>query len=50
MKGWDKLKQRCGARAGIVVLAMGLTCIDCHFGIAHHEAEGPGPQELKPER
>ena len=24
----------------------GLTCIDCHFGIAHHEPEGPGPQEL----
>jgi cytochrome c-type protein NapC len=26
----------------------GLTCIDCHFGIAHNEPEGgPGPQELK---
>ena len=25
----------------------GLTCIDCHFGIAHHEPDGPGPQELK---
>ena len=24
----------------------GLTCIDCHFGIAHHEPDGPGPQEL----
>ncbi len=24
----------------------GLTCIDCHFGIAHKEPEGPGPQEL----
>lgn len=24
----------------------GLTCIDCHFGIAHTEPEGPGPQEL----
>lgn len=23
------------------------TCIDCHFGIAHKEPEGPGPQELK---
>ncbi len=23
-----------------------LTCIDCHFGIAHKEPEGPGPQEL----
>ena len=22
------------------------TCIDCHFGIAHNEPEGPGPQEL----
>ena len=28
-----------------------LTCIDCHFGIAHKEPEGgPGPQEIKPER
>ena len=25
----------------------GLTCIDCHFGIAHNEPDGPGPQELK---
>ena len=24
----------------------GLTCIDCHFAIAHKEPEGPGPQEL----
>jgi cytochrome c-type protein NapC len=24
----------------------GLTCIDCHFGIAHKEPDGPGPQEL----
>lgn len=24
----------------------GMTCIDCHFGIAHNEPEGPGPQEL----
>lgn len=24
----------------------GLTCIDCHFGIAHSEPEGPGPQEM----
>ena len=23
-----------------------LTCIDCHFGIAHHEPAGPGPREL----
>jgi len=28
--------------------AEGLTCIDCHFGIAHQEPEGgPGPQDLK---
>jgi cytochrome c-type protein NapC len=25
----------------------GLTCIDCHYGIAHSEPEGPGPRELK---
>jgi cytochrome c-type protein NapC len=22
------------------------TCIDCHFGIAHQEPDGPGPQEM----
>lgn len=27
--------------------AENLTCIDCHFGIAHKEPEGPGPRELK---
>jgi cytochrome c-type protein NapC len=27
-------------------LAEGRTCIDCHYGVAHHEPEGPGPQEL----
>ncbi|HZM34021.1 MAG TPA: NapC/NirT family cytochrome c [Burkholderiales bacterium] len=26
--------------------AEGLTCIDCHFGIAHNEPDGPGPREL----
>src|SRR5579859_6755962 len=26
----------------------GKTCIDCHFGIAHKEPEGPGPSELFP--
>ena len=24
----------------------GKTCIDCHYGIAHKEPEGPGPTEL----
>jgi cytochrome c-type protein NapC len=27
--------------------AEGKTCIDCHFGIAHKEPDGPGPQEMK---
>ena len=26
--------------------AEGKTCIDCHFGIAHSEPEGPGPQDI----
>ena len=30
--------------------ADGKTCIDCHFGIAHNEPDGPGPQELKIEK
>lgn len=25
----------------------GLTCIDCHFGIAHQEPEGDGPRDLE---
>jgi cytochrome c-type protein NapC len=25
----------------------GLTCVDCHFAIAHTEPSGPGPQELE---
>lgn len=27
--------------------AEGLTCIDCHYAIAHKEPTGPGPRELK---
>jgi len=27
--------------------AEGTTCIDCHFGIAHKEPDGPGPREIK---
>jgi cytochrome c-type protein NapC len=27
--------------------AEGLTCIDCHSGIAHKEPDGPGPREIK---
>ena len=30
--------------------ADGKTCIDCHFGIAHNEPDGPGPQELNIEK
>ena len=26
--------------------AQGTTCIDCHYGIAHKEPDGPGPDEL----
>jgi cytochrome c-type protein NapC len=26
--------------------AEGKTCIECHFGIAHNEPDGPGPQEI----
>jgi cytochrome c-type protein NapC len=29
--------------------AEGKTCIDCHYGIAHKEPDGPGPQEMTPE-
>jgi len=30
--------------------AEGTTCIDCHFGIAHAEPDGPGPREIKVSR
>ncbi|MBV9190451.1 MAG: NapC/NirT family cytochrome c [Betaproteobacteria bacterium] len=42
----DKQSDRAKARHS-TMKETGLTCIDCHFGIAHHEPDGPGPQELK---
>jgi cytochrome c-type protein NapC len=45
--GWSKDLQSAKAQARHAKgLAEGRTCIDCHFGIAHKEPEGPGPQEL----
>jgi len=44
----DPEKQNDAARAGHAKMkAGGPTCVDCHFGIAHNEPDGPGPQELK---
>ena len=46
--GMDPEKQNEAARASHAKMkAAGLTCIDCHFGIAHNEPDGPGPRELK---
>lgn len=46
--GMDPEKQNDAARASHAKMkAEGLTCIDCHFGIAHNEPDGPGPRELK---
>jgi cytochrome c-type protein NapC len=42
----DKQSDKAKARHS-TAKAKGLTCIDCHFGIAHKEPDGPGPQELK---
>ena len=45
---WDQEKQSDRAKARHAKgKAEGLTCIDCHFGIAHKEPEGPGPREMK---
>lgn len=45
---WDDEKQSDRAKARHEKgKAEGLTCIDCHFGIAHKEPEGPGPREIK---
>jgi cytochrome c-type protein NapC len=41
----DKQSEKAKSRHAKGV-AEGRTCIDCHFGIAHSEPEGPGPQEL----
>jgi cytochrome c-type protein NapC len=42
----EKQSERAKARHALMKTE-GKTCIDCHFGIAHHEPEGPGPQEMK---
>jgi cytochrome c-type protein NapC len=42
----DKQSEKAQARHA-KAQAEGITCIECHFGIAHKEPEGPGPQELK---
>jgi cytochrome c-type protein NapC len=42
----DKQSDKAKARHA-TMKSRGLTCIDCHFGIAHKEPDGPGPQELK---
>ena len=42
----EKQSERARARHA-KAKAEGATCIDCHFGIAHKEPDGPGPQELK---
>jgi cytochrome c-type protein NapC len=46
--GMDAEKQSENARARHAkAKAEGTTCIDCHFGLAHTEPDGPGPRELK---
>jgi cytochrome c-type protein NapC len=42
----DKQTEKARARH-VKGKAEGMTCIDCHFGIAHKEPDGPGPQEMK---
>jgi cytochrome c-type protein NapC len=49
--GMDPEKQSETARARHAkAKAEGTTCIDCHFGIAHTEPDGPGPREIKVSR
>ena len=42
----EKQSERAQARHA-KARAEGITCIECHYGIAHQEPEGPGPVELK---
>jgi cytochrome c-type protein NapC len=41
----DKQSERAKSRHA-KAQADAMTCIDCHYGIAHKEPDGPGPQEL----
>src|SRR5215831_8746012 len=43
---WNAELQSDRSKARHAKLAEGKTCIDCHYGIAHEEPEGEGPQEL----
>ncbi len=50
-RAMDKDKQAEGvAERHAKARSEGVTCIDCHFGIAHKEPDGPGPKELKVSR
>jgi len=42
----DKQSEKAQARHA-KARAEGTTCVECHFGIAHKEPDGPGPQEMK---
>ncbi len=42
----DKQTEKAQARHA-KAQAEGWTCIECHYGIAHTEPAGPGPQELR---
>ena len=42
----DMTLLRIAAEIGLKAKTENLTCIDCHFGIAHKEPDGPGPREL----
>jgi cytochrome c-type protein NapC len=42
----EKQSERATARH-VKAAAERTACIDCHFGIAHNEPDGPGPRELK---
>ena len=48
--GARRSRARRRARATPRRKAEGTTCIDCHFGIAHKEPDGPGPQETQDRR
>jgi len=42
----DELQSEKAKSRHAKIKSEGKTCIDCHFGIAHKEPEGPGPSEL----
>ena len=43
---FTRQSQRAAAQHSTALARKAKTCIECHFGLAHKEPDGPGPKEL----